>query len=117
MSDDAAEEYIPIEKRMSRSELEQDWRRMADEQSELNNALIRLPEIPPHAVLWALVHAAMNTRQPDVWAIGKAMQHDMPYHREFKAIPYKTELEAAAGLWSLLRAGILAARTTSEARE
>jgi hypothetical protein len=72
----------------------------------LSEALLELPEVPPIEALMALAHAGMNTHDPDTMAIGKALQRQVGSG----AIPYKTEYEAAAGLWSIIRAALVAAK-------
>ena len=58
--------------------------------------------IPSKAVLRKLVNTAMNTHVAgiDFWNMGKRLQTEYP-----GKIPYKTELEVAAGYWYWLRKG------------
>lgn len=95
----------PYENTLSIEELRREVRLLWDREIALNRDLIDLPEVASLEAMRALFHAAMCTHEPDVGSIGKKMQRD---HRS--AIPLKTEYECAAGLWSLMRAGILAAK-------
>ena len=72
----------------------------------LNAALVELPEVPPLDALLAIERAAMRIRSPDVLKLGKALQDK----HGTDAIPEKAELECAAGLWSIIRAALVAAR-------
>ncbi len=85
-------------------ELRREVRTLWDRELALNMDLLNLPEVPSIETMRALTHAAMGMCDPDVKPIGCALQ------RDHKSIPYKTEYECAAGLWSLLRAGVLAAK-------
>lgn len=100
MSDDMDE---PYENTLSQEELRHEVRRLRDTEHALVRALRDLREVPEYRVLLLLDRAA---KWPDDNNVGKLMQ------REFGlvAIPPKSEAESGAGLWSHIRAGILAAR-------
>jgi hypothetical protein len=53
----------------------------------------------PKPILRSMVNTAMNWRdgQHDLWKIGKELQREEEYK-----IPYRAELEVAAGLWYLI---------------
>ena len=70
-------------------------------QFELSDALRNLPECPPAIVLHLLSHGATF---PEDWNRGKTMQG------AGHAVPFNTECEMGAGLWSIIRAAIAAAR-------
>ena len=92
---------------LSLDQLRQELRRSFDESIALNQALLDLPAVPDAPALRAIQHAAMNTRLPkhmDLWQRGKTLQ------KEHGGIPFKTEYECAAGLWSILRDAVLAAK-------
>ncbi len=92
----------PYENTLSVDELRREVRRGWDEQAELVKALRDLPEVPSYRVLLMLSRAA---KWPEDGNRGKRMQGS-----GVKGIPYKTEAEMGAGLWSLIRAGIQAGR-------
>ncbi len=69
--------------------------------------LKRLPEAPSIGTLHFLTNAAMGSRHLDYHDIGTQMQRD----HGLDAVPPKCEYECAAGLWFVIRQGILAART------
>jgi hypothetical protein len=96
----------PYENSLSVEELRREVRRLWDANAALTRALIDLPEVPHWRVLWLLRSAGMNTRDPDAYGIGKKLQRE----HGLDAVTPKTEYECAAGLWSLLRSGVLAAR-------
>jgi hypothetical protein len=89
---------------LSIDELRREVRILWDRELALNMDLLNLPEVPSVETLRALTHAAMSIRDPDVKSIGVALQ------KAHKGVPYKTEFECAAGLWSLLRSGMIAAK-------
>lgn len=95
----------PYENRLSLEELRREVRRAWNEERALRDALVDLPDIPPREVLWRLSSAAMNIHNLDCLAIGKREQ----WKRSLDEIPPKCELEAAAGLWVIIRDALRAA--------
>ena len=69
-----------------------------------NNALSELPIVPPFKVLKFLAGYGGRDNFLHHWEIGKKIQ------REHEGIPFKTEYECAAGLWSEIRDGLLCVR-------
>lgn len=96
----------PYENTLSIERLREECREAWNESMALNNALIELPETLGVDALRAIEHAAMNIREPDMFALGKALQRK----HGIDAIPPKTERECAAGLWSIIRAALIAAK-------
>jgi hypothetical protein len=92
--------------RMDADQLRRELVIVLEQRIALSEALLELPEVPPVEALMALAHAGMNTHNPDTSAIGKALQRKVG----LEAIPPKTEYEAAAGLWSIIRAALIAAK-------
>lgn len=99
----------PYENTLSAAQLRSEVRNAWDMSLALNMALLDLPAVPPVTALRALTHAAMNLREPDVMKLGKQLQRE----HGLDVVPPKTEYECAAGLWSIIRAGIIAARTNT----
>lgn len=77
-------------------------------QVELSVAFEDLPEVPSIEVLWLLSEAATPRVVKGLWVEGKRLQRK----HGITAIPPKTELENAAGLWSLIRDAVIAAKGT-----
>ena len=89
---------------LSVEQLRRQLERSFDERNALNRDLCDLPVVPSIDTLSTLTHAAMNLRAGiDLQGIGNRLQ------RENDGIPYKCEYERAAGLWSVIRDGIIAA--------
>lgn len=106
---------MSLEDGYSVDRLKRELRYSWDQGMAVNQALIDLPEIPPVLVLDFLVHAAMNSgRYVDLWSIGKEMQQMISVKDNFRnpehGIPYRTEYECAAGMWSIIRNALLEAR-------
>lgn len=76
-----------------------------DIKREFNAALVGLPAVPSTVVLAFLMPAAMNSPGMNLWERGKQLQRE-----HTGQIPFKTEYECAAGLWDLIRAGVLQSR-------
>jgi hypothetical protein len=95
----------PYENTLTLEELRKEVRRLWDDLSALDDALIELPEVPNWRVQRLLINASMNFRSMDhdVWQIGKQLQRKHGY----ESVVGKTEYECAVGLWSLLRKGAL----------
>lgn len=96
----------PLENTMSIDELRREVRNLWNRELALNHDLRDLPAVPSFETMRAICNAAMGTRQPDVFEMGKLLQRE-----HSGLVPHKAEYECATGLWSLMRAGILAART------
>ncbi len=112
-------EDVPYENKMSIEELRAEVRLLWDQKHAFDVALNTLPEVPPTRVLWFLSHAGRNfglngspAADFDLMAIARELQakHNTSDHR---AVPYKTELELAAGLWSIIRAALIRKGTPS----
>ena len=71
----------------------------SSETEAFTKALIENADMAPEPALQLLSEAATNILNPNLLAIGKAEQRRLGP----KAIPYKTELECAAGLWVVIR--------------
>lgn len=99
----------PYENTLSLDELRHSVRQCWNEKHSFEKALRDLPEVPAVLALRFLSGAAMNIHQPDMMALGKALQRT----HGLDAVPPKTELECGAGLWSVIRAGMIAARTAN----
>lgn len=103
------DEPEPYENTLSLEELRIEVRRLWDRENALTKALRELPEVPHWRVLYLLSSAA---KWPDDNNIGRRMQREFG----FDAIAPRSEAEGGAGLWSLIRAGILAGRKPSPLR-
>jgi len=103
---DTMKDLEPYENTLTIDELRREVRSLWDAGRALDQALIDLPEVAPIETLPFFMHAAMHQPKegPDYWNIGKQLQ------REHDGIPFKTEYEFAAGLWKIIRDGILASR-------
>lgn len=114
--------WEPYENRLDIEELRREVRGGWDEKNAFAEALITLPEVPSVAALRLLQNAAMNWHRSagrqdvDLMAIARDLQHRLNTD-EHRAIPYKTEYEVAAGLWSLIREGLLASPTSLSRNE
>jgi hypothetical protein len=78
-----------------------------NEQDAFKDALRDVPDMIPVRGLWFLASTAMNIHKPDLMQIGKREQRK----RGLDAVPPKTELEVAAGLWVIIRDGLRAAQS------
>jgi hypothetical protein len=90
-----AEDSMSIEQ--LRTELRREW----DDRYALVDALQALPEVPEYRVLRLLAEAAFYGRpsRDDFQSIGMRVQREAG----FSAVPLKAEIEAAAGMWVLIR--------------
>lgn len=61
----------------------------------INRDFRNLPDVPSRETLWFFARMSGVTKWPDDWERGKKLQRKHP-----GAIPAKTELELAAGLWN-----------------
>lgn len=91
----------PYENTLTIEELRKEVRREWDAKHALVDALRNLPEVPDWRVLKLLSRAATF---PDDASIGKAMQRV----HGLDAVAPRLESEMGAGLWSRIRAGLLA---------
>lgn len=97
------EDLEPYENTLSIEELRKEIRREWDAKHALVKALKELPEVPDWRVLKLLSRAASF---PADASIGKAMQRE----HGLDAIAPRVESEMGAGLWSRIRAGLLASQ-------
>lgn len=107
----------PYENTLSTDQLRAEVRRCWDRDAALNDALIDLPEIPSVDVMAALTHAAMNMHRSPVKNLpfmeaARKLQSSHPSKIDangciFQPVPFKTEYEYAAGLWTFIRNGLL----------
>lgn len=95
-----AEDYMSIEE--LRKELRREW----DDRRALTVALQSLPEVPEYRVLKVLADAAFYGKpaRDDFKDIGWEVQRRLGS----SAVPFKAEIEAAAGLWTLIRRSLSA---------
>ena len=107
MSETDMELDEPYENTMSIEQLRQEVRRCWNLEGAMIKALRDLPEVPPYDVL---IHLSSAARWPEDNNVGKRMQHELRKPNEPSPIPYKSECESGVGLWSLIRAGIIAGR-------
>lgn len=108
------EELEPYENTLSLEELRREVRRCWDRENALTKALRELPEVPHWRVMRLLSRAA---KWPDDHNIGKRLQmisddappDDTEGRKKIRRhdIPYKSEYEGGAGLWSRIRAGLI----------
>lgn len=98
------ENTLPVD--VLRAELRRAWNQRHAFQDDIKS----LPEVPRIETLAFLRSAGMGFRNPNTWEIGKTLQRELG----LDAIPPKTEYECAAGLWKVIRDGILAAKEETE---
>jgi hypothetical protein len=104
----------PYENTLTLEELRLEVRRCWNAQHELSIALKDLPEMPGHAAM-RLIDDYPHGAWPRVWELGKAEQrrlvggHGGKLDFSKHAVPYKTEYEIAAGVWSIIRDSLRAA--------
>lgn len=91
---DAYENTMSIER--LRIEIREAW----DLQAATIKALRDLPEVPPYDVLLFLSEAS---KWPDDNSLGKELQRKVGS----SSIPFKSEAESGAGLWTRIRTGLL----------
>jgi hypothetical protein len=89
---------------LSPEQLRREVRELWDREAAFERDLNDLPEVPSMETLRLLSCAGMGTHNPDCYWVGKQIQR---FTEAGKSIPWKTEYECAAGLWALIRAGII----------
>jgi hypothetical protein len=98
--------HEPYENTLSVERLRVEVRECWDENNAFFRDLVDLPEVPSHETLRFLSDAGMKLPWPETINIGKELQSKHPWG----SVPAKTERECAAGLWVMIREGILARR-------
>lgn len=100
---------VPYENTFTLEELRREVRRCWDAQHQLSKAFKDLPEMPGHAAM-RLMDDFPHGAWPRVWELGKAEQnrlmprgHGGSYDFTNHPVPFKTEYEIAAGMWSIIR--------------
>lgn len=102
----------PYENTLSVEQLRSEVRQLWDRAHAFRDDINTLPEVPSIETLWHLQGAASGLPFRETWEIGKQLQQEQPYG----AVPWKTELECAAGLWVMIREGILASQHLARAQ-
>lgn len=102
MSDDE-----PYENTLTLEELRREVRYEWDVKNALVRALRELPEVPPVAVLLYLSRAA---KWPEDNSLGKQLQRKVGS----AVIPFKSECEGGAGLWTRIRSGLMISQERGE---
>jgi hypothetical protein len=101
--EEEAELFSLYENRITHEELKREYRRVINAQHAFFDAINTMDEVPSREALWFLIDARAPHAFPDCWSIGKEMQRRIP-----GSVPWKTELEIAAGIWTCMREGFLA---------
>lgn len=94
----------PYENSLSIERLRSEVRMLWNREAAFRDDISALPEVPSHETLWHLVDAARALPWPATWEVGKELQASHPWG----TVPAKTELECSAGLWVMIREGIMA---------
>ena len=97
------------ENTMSIEALRLEIRELWDSSHAFADDLRKLPEIPSQETMRHLTDAAMAIPGDALWQIGKRLQ------RAGHDVPFVSECERAAGLWTVLRNGLLALGLTASA--
>jgi hypothetical protein len=96
---------MQLEDEMEAPELRREVRTLWNRQHAFDMDMRDLPEVPSISTMRLLSSAAMNVHKPDLMVEARRLQYEHP-----SKVPYKSEYERAAGLWSILRNALIAAR-------